>query len=296
MHIFSQINTQLHDLLKDFYPAAVSILKIIGIIILCVVLSRVGSFIIKRLFEKQKKFKYAIDSKRVDTLSTVLSSIFRYVIYILSGVSILAEITNLFNLNSILTAAGIGGIVLGLGAQNLIKDIISGFFIILEDQFAVGDLITIDTLNGTVEEIELRVTKFRNFNGDLYIIPNGEIKKVINHTRGNKAVIVDIPIAYSSDIEKAFETASIVCKMVSEEFKTIVEQPKVLGITEMDKDSVNLRIIAKTLPNEQWEVERRIRRLIKEEFDKQKIKFSTANEIIFNRNISEGGEANGGQV
>lgn len=269
--MFEQITTKLKTQLGVMYDPSITTLRVVGIIILAVLAARMGSFIIKKIFEKQKAFKHKFNLKKIDTMATLLTSVYRYAVYIIAVVTILVD---QFKLTSILAAAGIGGVALGLGAQSLIKDVISGFFIILEDQFIVGDVITIETITGTVEEMELRVTKIRNANGDLHIVPNGEIKKVTNHVRGNKAVIVDIPLAYSADVEKAFQTASEVCSAASKEFSTLVEEPKVLGITEMGKDNINLRITAKTLPNEQWEVERRIRRMIIEEFDRKQIEFT----------------------
>jgi moderate conductance mechanosensitive channel len=241
-----------------------------------VLIVKIGSFIIKKAFHKQRSFKYAIESKKIDTIATLSVSIYRYTVYIIAIVIIL---TDIFKLTSVLAAAGIGGIAIGLGAQSLIKDIISGFFIVSEDQYVVGDLITIEDMTGTVEDLELRLTRLRNFNGDLYIIPNGEIKKVTNHTRGNKAVIVDIPVSYSTDTGKAIEIVKNICNTVKEEFDTITEEPKVLGITERGKDMLNIRVIGKTLPNEQWVVERRIRILIKEEFDKANILFYDKNKL-----------------
>jgi small-conductance mechanosensitive channel len=259
--------------INDFYSSlprpVMDLIKIILIIFIAALIVKVGSFVIKRILERQKSFKN-IDIKKVDTMSSLLISVFRYAVYIMSGVVIL---TDVFKMTSVLAAAGIGGIAIGFGAQSLIKDIIAGMFIVMEDQYAVGDLITIGDMNGTVERLELRVTKLRNFNGDLYIIPNGEIKKVINHTRGNKAVIVDIPIAHSVDIDKAFAIAEEVCSDVAKEFDVIVEQPRVQGITELTDRNLNLRIFARTRPNAQGEVERRIKKLIKERFSKEKIAF-----------------------
>ena len=261
----TQIANRLQMLLGDLYNPIVIGFKIIGIIILSILVVKIGSIIIKKFFEKQKTLKIHIDIKRIDTMSTLLISVFRYTIYIMAGVT---SLTYIFK-ESVLAAAGVGGVVIGLGAQSLIKDIISGFFIVFENQYVVGDCVTIEGMNGTVEEMELRVTKIRNFNGDLHIIPNGEIKKVTNHTRGNKAVIVDIPLAYVTDIGKAVDAAGCVCKLIQGEFSNIVEAPKVLGITEFGKDSMNLRIMAKSMPDEQYEIERRIRRLVIETFTKE---------------------------
>ncbi len=270
------------DSMDIFYEPVVAVMQIFLIFIIAAILIKIGSYIIRRIFEKQKKseYKYKLDDKRLDTLNTLSVSIYKYMIYILAAVAVLSKLTQAFNLQSVMAAAGIGGVALGLGAQSLIKDIISGFFILLEDQYAVGDRITVDTMTGIVEKVELRVTKIRDFNGDLYIIPNGEITKTTNHVRGNKAVIVDIPVAYSANIDKAMEAAERVCTMVTDEFDTIVDKPAVLGITGLGNENLTLRIFAYALPNQQWAVERRIRKMIKDEFDKEKIEFYDRMKII----------------
>jgi small conductance mechanosensitive channel len=234
------------------------------------VIVKIGKLLIKKLFEKQKKFKFKLDDKRLDTMMTLTISIFKYVIYI--G-AIIISLSDILDLKAVLAAAGVGGVAIGLGAQSLIKDTISGFFILLEDQFAVGDLITIDTMTGTVDRMELRVTRLKNYTGDMYIIPNGEIKRVTNHTRDNKMVIVDIPVAYSSNMAKVNEIAQRVCSEVKEEFSVFTEEPTVLGITELGNNNMNLRINARTFPNEQWAVERRIRMKIKEAFEANRLEF-----------------------
>jgi moderate conductance mechanosensitive channel len=278
--------------LKDMmdYPVLAAVSKILGIVILSFLTIRLGSFVIKKIFKKRNSLKTGFDNKKICTMASLLTSTLRYSVYAVAIVIILSDV---FGLKSILAAAGVGGIALGLGAQSLIKDIISGFFIIIEDQYAVGDLITIETMNGTVEEFELRVTKLRNFNGDLYIIPNGEIKKVINHTRGNKAVIIDIPLAYSADINKAFDVAGNVCLQVSQSFPPMVEPLKVLGITDLGKDSMILRVTAKTLPNEQWEVERAARKLISEQFALEGIEFFDKNKIVIEGDLAKENSING---
>ncbi|HHV99340.1 MAG TPA: mechanosensitive ion channel family protein [Clostridiaceae bacterium] len=277
--------------LGKFYTPVIGTLKIIIIIAVSIILIKIGSVLIRKLFERQKSLKFNVDVKKIDTMSSLTVSVFRYVIYLIGGTAILSDV---FELKSVLAAAGVGGIAIGLGAQSLIKDVISGFFIILEDQFSVGDSITLDGLTGTVEEIGLRVTKLRNSNGDFYIIPNGEIKKVINHVRGNRAVIVDVPIAYSSDMDRAFDAAQRVCEIVSEEFSSvIVEKPEVQGITSMGDRSMTLRIFARTLPNQQWGVERRIRRLIKDEFDRNNIEFFDRERFLFEKRVAEGGGQDG---
>lgn len=243
--------------------------EIILIILVSMLITRIGKYIIKKFFEKRKLLKYGLNNKKVDTMASLSSSIFRYTVYL---VAIIMILTDVFDLKSILAAAGIGGVAIGLGAQSLIKDVISGFFIVMEDQYAIGDLITVDSMTGTVEELGLRVTKLRNSNGDLHVIPNGEIKKMTNHTRGSKLAVADIPLSYDADIGKAMDIANAVCARVNKEFDTIIEPASVLGITELNKEGLNLRITAKTQPNEQGPVERRIRLLVIEEFHKNNIK------------------------
>ncbi len=271
------VNKRLENLLGDFYDPAMILVKTIVVLIVAFILVKVGRVVIKKLFDKQKKLKFKIDDKRIDTISTLTISIFKYTVYI--G-ALLIILSGILDLKAILAAAGVGGVALGFGAQSLVKDTISGFFILLEDQYAVGDTVTIEGLTGTVEHMELRVTRLKNFTGDLYIIPNGEIRKVINHTRDNKLVIVDIPIAYSSNMAKVTEIAKKVCDKVKDEFETFTEKPSVLGITSMGEQNMNLRITARTIPNQQWEVERHIRLKIKEEFEKNGLEFFDRTRLI----------------
>lgn len=273
---FNQFMDNIKDKLDHVPKPISSILQIVVIFAVSLLVVKIGSFIIRKAFAKQKSLKLGISGKKVDTVATLSISIFRYAVYIMAVIIIL---TNVFNLTSILAAASIGGVALGLGAQSLIRDIISGFFILMEDQFAVGDLITIEGMTGTVEEMELRVTRLRHFNGDLFIVPNGEIKKLTNHTRGNKAVIVDIPLTYSTNIAKALGVAEEVCTAAAKEYETLTEPPKVLGITDMGKDGITVRITAKTAANAQWEVERGIRAKLIAAFDREKLPFSDKNRV-----------------
>ncbi len=268
--MLEKLDTFFSKSLGIFYTPVLKTFEIVLTFIIAIVIVKIGKLLIRKLFEKQKDFKFKLDEKRLDTMMTLTISIFKYVIYI--G-AIIISLSDILDLKAVLAAAGVGGIAIGLGAQSLIKDTISGFFILLEDQFAVGDLITIDTMTGTVERMELRVTRLKNYTGDVYIIPNGEIKKVTNHTRDNKMVIVNIPVAYSSNMAKVNEIAQRVCDEVKEEFSVFTEEPTVLGITELGNNNMNLRITARTFPNEQWAVERRIRMKIKEAFEANRVEF-----------------------
>ncbi|MDP4093986.1 MAG: mechanosensitive ion channel family protein [Bacillota bacterium] len=239
------------------------------IIVISLVVVKIGKFIIKKFFERRKLFKHGISGKKIDTVASLCISIFKYAVYLIALISILSDVCDI---KSILAAAGIGGVAVGFGAQSLIKDVISGFFIVLEDQFAVGDQITVDSLTGTVESLELRVTRLRNSNGDLHVVPNGEIRKMTNHTRGCKLAVVDIPLPYEADIEKALAAAGEVCEKAGTDFEDLIEKPSVLGVIELNKEGLVLRVTAKTKPSEQTIMERKLRKLILKEFRSEKIK------------------------
>jgi len=176
-------------------------------------------------------------------------------------------------MTSILAVAGIGSLAIGFGAQNLVKDVISGFFIIFEDQFGVGDYITINNFSGLVEEVGLRISKIRDFSGDLHIIPNGEIKTVTNHTRGSMRALVNVGIPYEEDVDRIINVLTQICEDIKKSRNDVIEGPTVLGITDFQDSQVLITIIAKTEPMKQWEVERDIRYRIKKVFDREKITF-----------------------
>jgi small conductance mechanosensitive channel len=265
---------------------SLKIVETIDVLMIAGIIGKFGKRLIIGFFNKQKNLRYKIDERRSDTLGTLLASIFKYTIYTITILTIINSIFEV-NISTILTAAGIGGIAIGFGAQSLVKDVISGFFILLEDQFAVGDTITIDQMSGTVEEMEMRITKIRHFNGDLFIVPNGEIKKVTNHTRGNKAAIVDVKIAYNENLDRVIEILNDTVSKISKEFETILEEPQVLGITEFTPNDITIRVITKTVANEQYAVERELRKRIKEAFDREGIIIPHNKKVIITTNDND---------
>lgn len=279
MYINNIWNMFINNFLLKVPDLILKLFESLIVLIIAALAIKFGKIMITKFFSNQKKLKYTIDDKRADTLSTLLSSILKYTVYLLAVLTIINSIFDV-KITTILTAAGIGGIAIGFGAQSLVKDVITGFFILLEDQFAVGDSVTIDGMTGTVEEIEMRITKIRHFNGDLFIIPNGQIIKVTNHTRGSKTAIIDIRVSYQEDLDKVIEILNKTALEVAKDFEVIIEEPKVLGITEFSPTDVTLRVIAKTLPNENAPVEREMRKRIKEAFDKEGIVIPYTKKVI----------------
>lgn len=255
---------------ESIYNFGSTIIKITLILFAMYIFVKIGNSIINRYISKQKNFKFSLDEKRAKTVGAVLKSILRYSVYFFGIFSIIETILGTSKIG--LTFAGIGGVAVGFASQSLIKDIINGFFILFEDQFAVGDYIHIDDKGGIVESIELRVTKLRDFNGDLHTIPNGLIAKVTNHSRGNMRIIIDVDIAYDEDIDKAIEVISELCKKFKVENEEVVtEGPSVLGVYAFKEGGVTIRVAGKTKPMTQWDTEMKLRKEIRETLKRENI-------------------------
>ena len=245
------------------------LVRIAIIIILVKVGIKVFYVVIDKSLEKRGKLKFGVDEKKANTLAGVLKNICKYVFYFIGIVTIL----DLFGIKttSILATAGIGGLAIGFGAQSLVKDVITGFFILFENQFSVGDYVKIGEYEGIVEEMGLRTTRLRSPSGELHIIPNSNIQIVTNSTKGAMRAMVDVSIAYEEDIDKAIKVLNSICEQMKATDESILEGPTVLGVTKLGQYDIVLTVIAKTKPMEQWRVERELRKRIKESFDIEKI-------------------------
>lgn len=249
---------------ESIYYLAATIIKITMVLVAMYLIIKIGNGIVNRYIHKQKDFKFSLDDRKAKTVGAILKSILKYSVYFFGIFSIISIISPKVGITS-LTFAGIGGVAVGFGAQSLIKDIINGFFILFEDQFTVGDYINIDDKGGIVESLELRVTKIRDFNGDLHIIPNGLITKITNHSRGNMRIMVDVDIAYDEDVDKAIQVISDLCEKFKEENKECVtEGPSVLGVSAFKEGGVSIRTAGKTKSMKQWDTEMKLRKEIRE--------------------------------
>lgn len=239
---------------------------------------KIGSKIIDKTVRKQGKYKFSLDEKKAKTIGALLKSILRYTVYFLGIGFILTEIFGTISL----TLASIGGVAIGFGSQSLVKDVINGFFILFEDQFSVGDYINIDSKGGVVESIELRVTKLRDFNGDLHIIPNGMITQVTNHSRGDMRFLIDIDIAYEEDVDRAIAVLQTTSDNFKKNNENVVEGPKVLGVAALKEYGVTLRVFGKAKAMTQWDIENRLRREIKLALDDAEIEIAYPKRKIIN--------------
>lgn len=256
------------DFLKNseqFSQATKITIKIILVMAVARFSIKIINSIIDKFVEKQKDSKINIDFIRVNTMKGLMKSLTKYIIYFIAFTAIIKffgiEVTGL------IATAGIGGLALGFGAQNLVRDIITGFFILFEEQFGVGNYVEINGVEGIVEEMALRVTKVRDFSGDLHIVPNGEISKVTNKSSGKTRALVEIFVAYEENIDNAMDVLKKASEKLKSENDEILEGPNVLGVSQLKRSGVAILIIAKTVPMEHWAVERLMRKTYKEALD-----------------------------
>jgi small conductance mechanosensitive channel len=204
------------------------------------------------------------------------------VVYFIAFMGILGVLGLGTAVASLLAAAGIGGIVIAFGAQSLVKDVFSGLFLLFEGQYAVGDYIEVDGEKGTVSAITLRTTSFKRFTGETVTIPNGSINKLVNYSVGDNLAVLDIPVSYNTDIEKA----SAIMQSKGLEFMAshdnILEEPHVLGIIELEESSIVLRMIIRVQPLTHWETERALRRMIVEEFARNHVEIPFPHRVVIN--------------
>lgn len=210
--------------------------------------------------------RFRLDTRRSRTLTKLLHNAVAYLIYLAAIVWIL----RVFGVDPgpVLAGAGIIGLAIGFGAQNLIRDVITGFFILLEDQFAVGDVVQIGSFKGTVEEIGLRVTKLRSWTGELHIIPNGSIAQVTNFSVYPSLAVVDVPVAGDVDPDEAIRVINEAVGRLHEEHESVLKPPEVLGIQTIGLSETVLRVVAECSPNRQTEVSRLLNREIKKALDR----------------------------
>ena len=207
---------------------------------------------------------------RIRTLGTLGRSIIFYVLIFIAGVMTL----RVFHVDPVpvLTAAGVVGLAVGFGAQKLVRDIISGFFIVLENQYSVGEYITIGGVTGTVEELGMRVTRLRDDSGKLVIIANGDVSQVINHSRGPTQAALEISVAANSDLDKVRAAIAGAGEEVAAKVDGVVTPPKADGITAIDACKVTVRVSGEVKPGRQDAVKSALRELIRAKFAEEGIK------------------------
>jgi small-conductance mechanosensitive channel len=259
---------------------SLTIIKLVAIVIIFLIVKSIGSKLITKSFH-QVADKQQLSSGRAKTLEKLSINIFSYILMFI----VIVMIFEMFGYNptALLAGAGVIGLAIGFGAQGLVSDVVTGFFLLLEKQFDVDDYITAAGFSGIVEEIGLRTTKVRGFDGTLHYIPNREISSLSNHSRGNMRALVDISISYNDDIDKAIAILQQACDKVAAENEHIKDGPNVVGIQALGASDVVIRVIAKTDNLQQWAVERQLRKELKEALDANGIEIPFPHQVLIEK-------------
>lgn len=246
--------------------------KVLIILLLTTIVVRVGKRIITKLFLVRQKSPLGYSERRQNTLEKLLQNILANVVYFTAIIAILGTFG--IKVVGLLAGAGIVGLAVGFGAQSLVKDIITGFFIIFEDQFAVGDQVQIGAANGIVQEIGLRTTKVKSYTGELHIIPNGTITVVINYSIYNSLALIDVSVAAETDIPTLEKNIQEFLKDLPSKYEGLVKAPSFLGVQSFNATEIVVRITAETIPTKQAGIARKIRRDLKEFLEQKGIQIS----------------------
>lgn len=257
------------------------ILKICLIFIVATAFIRIGKIAISKVFLFRGKSPIRISERRENTLAKLLENILTYVVYFIAIIMVLETLG--LDVAALLAGAGIVGLAVGFGAQNLVRDIITGFFIIFEDQFSVGDYVRISTFEGTVEEIGLRTTKIKSWTGEVHILPNGNITEVTNFSINNSVAFVDVNIAYESDISYTEKVIQELLLEVQDKYEDIVSPPELLGVQNLGASEVILRVICEVEPMKHFHIARMLRKDIKTRLDERGIEIPYPRIVMYNR-------------
>ena len=252
------------------YLSENKLIKAAAVLVLAVIINLVFRLAIDA-FVKRVENHSPENAPKMNTLFSIMRTSVMILIYFTAAVFVFQILFDT-DAATIVTATGVVGVVIGFGAQSIVKDSISGFFILLENQYAVDDLVTVGDFTGYVESVTIRTTVIRNFEGDRLIIPNGNMTQVINHNRDDKRILINVHIAYDESIDKAFAVIRTALEKASREVEGVVGVPELLGVTELGPVAVKILILTHCETGTQYEVERAILKYIKDAFDENKIK------------------------
>lgn len=256
-------------LMETATTLGVKILEVGGTLLLCWIIIRISNRVAEKFFQKQtQKQRLAMSERKANTLNTITSSVVKYVVYFVGLFTILKLLG--VDPRSLLVIASAGSVAIGLGAQSVVTDMLEGFFIFFEDHFAVGDVVTIQNITGTVESVTLRYTKIRDSQGRIHIIPNGSVGIVTNMSNDYINAIVTVSVAYQENIDHVLFILEDEMKKTSD-MENILEAPIILGVVSLDDAAVSIRIVAKCMVKTNFAVEVELRRRIKNRFDQEGI-------------------------
>lgn len=236
----------------------------------------------KRLYNRYSKTRDKEKKKRIVTLTELLKSTLLIVLYTMFTLILLGELG--INIGPLLAGAGILGIAVGFGSQELVRDVISGFFMILENQIRVGDVAQINGISGVVEAIEVRTIKLRDFSQVVHIIQNGKVNELSNMTKGWSAMVFDIGVAYKEDPDQVIDIINEVGTNLHKDelfSEKIIEPIEIFGLDRFGESEIVIKARIKTSPGEQWAVGREFRKRLKKDFDRQGIEIPFPHRTIY---------------
>jgi small-conductance mechanosensitive channel len=223
--------------------------------------------------------------QRIEALASVLRSLVTVVIYMVASFMILGEVG--IELGPLLAGAGILGIALGFGSQTLVRDFLSGMFILIEDQFGVGDIVNLDNeTSGTVEAVSLRTTRLRSVDGTVWHVPNGEIRRVGNQSQHWSRALIDVEVAYETDLDHAQAVIASVAHELAQEDSDVLDEPEVWGVEALGANGVTIRLVVKTRPSEQYRVSRVLRLRLKSAFEREGIEIPFPQQTVWHRTVA----------
>jgi moderate conductance mechanosensitive channel len=251
-------------------------MKIVLVIFMAIIAYRLTRVLISRLLQREideeDPLVRRLREQRAQTLASLLGNVAAVAVFVVATLTVLDILLD--NIGPILASFGILGLAFSFGAQSLVKDVISGTFMLMEGQFGVGDVVKVSDVSGLVEKITLRTTVLRDIEGAVHIVPNGEITRVTNMTKAWSRALLHISVAYKEDVDHVID----VLRDVLGEFAVdpewaalLLEEPVVPGVESFSDSAVVIRVMAKTLPLKQWDVARELRRRIKKRFDQEGI-------------------------
>ncbi len=250
-------------------------LNILVLIVAFIVVNKIGCVMIMKFFENNKSFS----DRKIKTLQSVVKNIYTALIMFVLIVTVLG----MFGVDStsIIAVFSVFSLAIGLAAQDVIKDFISGFLLVLEDQFSIGDNIVINNgVQGVVENLGLRTSSLRTLDGELYIIPNGNIETIKTFSKDFCRAVVIVGVDYNTDIDDCLKILNNEMEIAESDLDDIMVVPDVQGVVELGDSSVNIRIIAQCKIDKKWDVERELLRRIKNRLDREKISIPFPQRVI----------------
>ena len=223
--------------------------------------------------------------QRAETIGAVMRNIAKVVVAVMAILMILSELS--LDLGPLLAGAGIVGVAVGFGSQTLVRDFLAGMFMLIEDQFGIGDVIDVGEASGVVEGISLRTTRLRDIEGIVWHIPNGEIKRVGNKSQDWSRALLDVQVAHGTDLTKAQEVIKDVADAVwrDESWSAVIlDEPEVKGVEGLGSGGITIRLVVKTRPADQWDVLRVLRERIAAAFGEAGIRLPTVQQVPIDPN------------